>query len=221
MNPLSFRQVKSHKSLSHASRVSTGDTYTLYWSFRVHVILPLVPFLLFLQLLKRKIIWRNNHDSLPSRQWKIWSTNRNHCLCKWGSKAILSILKTNKKKEISSQSSKPSFPQWLYDSPPNNALVFTQVGTIYSKLEARLGWDETSIPVKASDLKSDPSQTPIQSVKFFCWRQWATNWTGEWEEVLDLSGVTVDAWRWYYFSRRCHLSAQRLTLKGRHKTVCF
>lgn len=52
-----------------------------------------------------------------------------------------------------------------------NALAFTQVETIYSGLEAWLGWDETSTPVEASDLKSDSSQAPIQSVKLFCSRQ--------------------------------------------------
>lgn len=31
-----------------------------------------------------------------------------------------------------------------------------------------LGWDETSTPAEASDLKSDPFRSPIQSVKFFC-----------------------------------------------------
>lgn len=76
---------------------------------------------------------------------------------------------------------------------PTNALLFTQVGIIYSRLEAWIGWGETSILVKASDLKSDPSEAPIQSVKFFYQRQWTTNWTGEWEEVLDLFYVTVDA----------------------------
>lgn len=103
------------------------------------------------------------------------------------------------------------FPPSLSDSSPNNALVFTWLGTIYSNLGARLGWDETSTPAKASDLKSDPSQPPIQPVNFFCPAQRATNWTGEWEEVLDLSDVTVDAMKCCYFRHLCHLSAQRFT----------
>lgn len=103
------------------------------------------------------------------------------------------------------------FPPSLSDSSPNNALVFTWLGTIYSELEAWLGWDETSTPAKAPDLKSDPSQPPIQPVNFLCPAQWATDWTGEWEEVLDLSDVTVDAKKCCYFGHLCHLSARRFT----------
>lgn len=104
------------------------------------------------------------------------------------------------------------------DSSPNNALVFTWLGTIYSDREAWLGWDETSTPAKASDLKSDPSQPPIQPVNFFCSGQWATDWTGEWEEVLDLSEVTVDAKKCCYFRHLCHLSEQRFTALLRTQT---
>lgn len=85
----------------------------------------------------------------------------------------------------------------------------------------RLCWDETSIPVKASDLKSDPSQAPIQSVKFFCWRQWTTNWTGEWEEVLDLFDVTVDAQRWFCFSHLLSPECTAIYLERLPSDSCF
>lgn len=65
-------------------------------------------------------------------------------------------------------STTPPFPPRRHDSTPNQALVFTRLPAIYSKPGAGLGWDETTTPVKAPDLKSDPSQPPIQSVRAFC-----------------------------------------------------